>query len=104
MSRLWNTLVAWLKSKNITTHTIGVAAGLAMLAISDNAWGCRDLLLKLFHDHPSLGADIVLISGAFAAYKRSSSNAGAVAVAKVVMDSPNAPTSAAIDAANTATK
>lgn len=101
MKSNWQNFVAWLKSKNITTHTIGAFALSAGIAITDNAWGCRDFLLQLFRDHPKLGSDLVLIAGAIAAYKRSSSKAGTVANAQAILAKPDAPTATQVEAAST---
>ena len=91
---------AWMKGKNITTHSIAVFAGMASIVITANAYGSRDALLQLFHDHPKLGSDLVLLAGVIAAYKRSSSMAGTLANARAINDAPGTPTLAQIDAAD----
>ncbi len=91
-------LIAWAKSKNITAHSIAVAAiGLATLYTTDQDF--RDFILGLVKDHPKISADIALAVGMVLKYSHSSSAAGTVAKAEQVMASPNPPTPAAIEAA-----
>ena len=99
-----DTLIAWLKSKNSFTHSIGVLGGVVAVVLTDNAYGSRDALLQLFRNHPTLGSDLVILAGVIAAYKRSSSKAGTVAAAINIQAGPDAQTKVAIDAADTKTK
>lgn len=92
--------IAWLKSKNVTTHTVGaLCITLAGLITLDPQ--VRDFLLLLFKAHPALGSDIVLLAAIIAKYSHSSSPAGTLATARAIQSAPDAPTSAAVDAATT---
>jgi hypothetical protein len=98
-----NTIISWLKSKNITSHTVAVAAiFLATLISTDQQ--VRDFVLTIFKAHPSLGADIILLATVILKYTRSSSAAGTVAQAIVIESSPKPPTQADVNAADTTTK
>ena len=93
-------LLAWLRSKNITSHTVAVAAiTLAGLITKDEQF--RDFVLSLLKAHPSLGPDVVLLAGVILKYSHSSSPAGTVAAAQVIEATPDPPppTQAAVDAA-----
>lgn len=91
-------LIAWLKSKSVTSHS--VAAGAVFIAglISTDAQ-VRNIVLSFFEKHPAIGTDIVAIAGIILKYSHSSSPAGKVAAAQVIEASPNPPTQAAVDAA-----
>jgi hypothetical protein len=95
--------VAWLRSKNITTHTVAALALAAAGAITFDPQ-VQQILVALLKGHPTLVADIVLIAGVIAKYSQSSSPSGTLANARAVKDAPNAPTSAQVDAADTAIK
>ena len=93
-------LAAWFRSKNISSHTIAVAAvTLAGLITTDQQ--VRDFILSQFKAHPAIGSDIVLLAGVILKYARSSSDAGAVAHADAIKDKPDAPTASQVDAATT---
>jgi hypothetical protein len=94
----FDSLVAWLKSKNITAHSIAVGAiALATLYTTDQQ--VRDFVLALVKDHPKIAADISLAVAVILKYSHSSSDAGTVANAKVIEASPNPPTATAVEAA-----
>lgn len=100
-----NILLAWLKSKNVTSHTIAAAAiALATLITSDEQ--ARDFMLKLFVAHPSVVPDIMLIAGVILKYSHSSSPAGTIAKAQVIEATPipPPPTQAEVEAAKPTTK
>jgi len=93
-----NNLLAWLKSKNITAHSIAVAAvALATLYTTDEQF--RDFVISAFQNHPKIMADITFAVGIILKYSHSSSDAGSVAIAEKVLASPNPPTPAAVEAA-----
>ena len=90
-------LKAWAKSKNWTTHAvIGTAIGLAGVIAADPA--IQDWIKTTLAAHPQIASLIVLASLAVAKNSHSSSPAGTLATARVINDSPNAPTSAQVDA------
>lgn len=96
-------LLAWLRSKSFTSHS--VAAGAVFLAgLISTDQQVRDLMLTFFKSHPAIGTDIVALAAIVLKYSHSSSPAGAVAAAKVIEASPNAPTPAAVAAATPETK
>jgi hypothetical protein len=93
-----STLIAWLKSKNWTTHSIAAAAVFIAGLISTDAQ-VRNLVLSFFEKHPAIGTDVVALAAIILKYSRSSSKAGTVAIAQVIAASPDPPTQAAVDAA-----
>jgi hypothetical protein len=98
MNALIAQFVSWVKSKNITAHSVAVAAiAFATLYTSDEQF--RDLVLSLVGAHPKIIADIGLAVGIILKYTRSSSAAGTVSQARVIADSPNPPTKAEVNAA-----
>lgn len=99
-----NKIKAWLKSKNVTSHTIAVLALGAAGAVAKDQQ-VRDLLIKLFIHHPALVPDLVLLAGVVLRYSHSSSDAGKVAAAQVIEAKiqPPPPTQAEVDAANPTT-
>jgi hypothetical protein len=69
--------LAWLKSRNITSHTVAVALiALAGLITSDEQ--VRTFLLQSLSAHPKIAADIILAAGIILKYSRGSSPVGAV--------------------------
>jgi len=106
----WATVVAWLKSKNLTTHVVvGFLFSFAVAYTSSDA--LRQQIATVFIGYPivvtKLGiicGDIVILASIWAKISHSSSPAGTVANAEVIMSLPSAPTSAAIEAAKTTTK
>lgn len=93
-----DTIIAWVKSKNITAHSIAAAAiALAGLYSTDQQF--RDFILSLVQNHPKIAADITLAVGMILKYSHSSSAAGTVATAQTILASPKAPTPEAVEAA-----
>lgn len=91
-------LVAWLRSKNITAHSIAVGAiAFATLYTTDQQF--RDFILTLVKDHPKIAADLAMGVGIILKYSHSSSDAGTVANAQTIQESPNPPTATAVQAA-----
>jgi hypothetical protein len=100
-------LVAWAKSKNITTHTVGgfiVAFAVAYNSSSD----MRNYISTLFVGYPVVATKIAVLMTDIAAgvalwrnFSHSSSPAGTLATAREIHAQPDAPTSAQIDAAST---
>jgi hypothetical protein len=90
--------VAWFKGKNITAHSVAVAAiGFATLYSSDEQF--RDFVLLLVKNHPKIIADIGMAVTIILKYSHSSSAAGTVATAQKIESSPNPPTPAEVTAA-----
>ena len=99
-----NSFIAWFKSKNISTHTVGGAI-VAFAIAYDTTPALRDYIGTLFTGYPvvvtkigELAANIVAGVTLWRNYSHSSSTAGTLATARVINDSPNAPTSAQVDA------
>ena len=110
MSSLWNKFLAWLKSKNITTHTIGVAI-ITFAFTYDSSPELRNYIGTVFVGYPvvvtKLGilvANIVAGVTLWRNFSHSSSPAGILAKAQDIALTPNPPTQAAIDAAKPSTK
>jgi hypothetical protein len=94
-------LLAWLKSKNWSTHAIG--AGLVTIfTIISTSQQAQQFLVTMFQAHPVIASQIVLLATIVVTYKRSSSPAGTVAQSKAIMASDDPPTATEIKAANTA--
>ena len=89
---------AWLKSKNITTHTVAVAV-LAVATVISTDQQVRDWVLELFKAHPVIGTNLVALAGIILKYSHSSSAAGTMVQARAIQDKPDAPTASQIDAA-----
>ena len=98
-----NWIISWFRSKNLTAHSIAVA-GLFVATLITTDQTVRDFVLKMFHDHPDVGTYIVVLSGIVLKYTRSSSAAGTVAAAKIIIAQPDAPTHAEVEAASTQLK
>jgi|HubBroStandDraft_1064217.scaffolds.fasta_scaffold505971_2 hypothetical protein len=96
-----NAILAWIKSKNISTHVIIVfASGLACTVAADPA--LQAWIKTALPNHPTLTSFIVLASIAWAKQSHSSSPAGTVANAKAILAQPNAPSAAQVESATTA--
>jgi hypothetical protein len=95
-------IVAWLKSKNWTAHTVFALALPAAGIITFNPQA-QQLLVDLLKTHPAFAADIILLAGVIAKYSHSSSLAGTLATARNIEAATSIPT-AKIDAADTTTK
>ncbi len=108
MIRAWNKLVAWLRSKNITTHTVGgfiVAFSFAYTASP----ALRDYIGSLLVEYPVvvtkigvLAVDIVGGVTLWRNYSHSSSAAGLLANAREIVNNFNitTPTAAQVNAAD----
>ena len=91
-------LLAFFRSKNITSHTVAAAViTLAGLIMSDEQ--VRDFVLSTFQAHPKIGTSIVALAGIVLKYSHSSSSAGTIATAEKIVAAPNPPTPAEVDAA-----
>lgn len=95
-----NTILAWFKSKSISTHSFAVVAILIAGLITGDPQ-VRDFVTALFQAHPTLGADIVLLAALIAKYTQSSSPAGTIATARQIIAAPDTPTQKEVDAADT---
>ena len=95
-----NTIAAWFRSKNITTHTIAafLLAAAGLIATDQQV---QDFIVQLFKAHPALGSEIVAVALIIAKYSHSSSPAGAVAQSRAILANGNAPTTKQVDAADT---
>jgi hypothetical protein len=71
-----NSIVAWFKSKNITSHTI-VAFLIAGATLITSDEQVRSLLVSAFVHHPKIIANVILIAGIIMKYSRDSSSQGA---------------------------
>ena len=80
-----NWLIAWFKSKNITTHAIAAFCISAAVFITSDPQA-QQYLLELLKAHPALATDIVLMAGLIAKYSHSSSSAGTVANGKLTFN------------------
>jgi len=90
--------LAWLRSKNITSHSVAVAViSAATLIMGDES--VRDWVLASFSAHPKIGTAIISAAGIILKYSHSSSPAGTMAQARQVMSEPDAPTAKQVDAA-----
>lgn len=96
-------VIAWLRSKNITTHAVaGFLVVIATIITTDPQ--VQQLLIALLKAHPAIVADVVLVAGIIAKYSLSSSPAGTLATARDIKASPDTPTRAQVDAADTSIK
>lgn len=65
-----NGIIAWFKAQKISAHAIaGFGVSLAILISTDQA--VRDFVLGLFHDHPKIGSEIVILAGLILKYSSS---------------------------------
>ena len=92
------TIEAWAKSRNITSHAIA-AVIISAAALYTGDQQVRDFTIQLFHNHPTIPADLLALAGIIMKYSSAHSPAGVVAQAKAVMSSPNPPTIEAVKAA-----
>ena len=98
-------LKAWAKSKNITTHTIG-AAIITFAAAYDSSPALRSYIANVFVGYPMVVGKIGVLCANIGAgvalwlkFSHSSSAAGTVANANVILASPAPPSPAQISAA-----
>jgi hypothetical protein len=92
-----NALAAWLKSKNLTSHSIAAAA-IAIATLISTDQQVRDFLLSTFQAHPKIASSAFALAGIILKYSHSSSPAGTVATAQEIQTSPAALTQDAVDA------
>ena len=97
--------LAWLKSKNLTTHSVGLAI-IGFAVAYDSTPALQNYISSIFVGHEAVVTTLGKICTNIVAgvtlwrnYSHSTSPAGAVARAKSVLDSPDAPTAKAVDAA-----
>lgn len=70
-----NALLAWFKSRNITSHTVAVGiAGFFTLYSADQAF--RDVVLKLVEHHPEIAAALAAAVGIWTKYSGAHSAQG----------------------------
>jgi hypothetical protein len=70
------TIVAWLKSKNISSHTVAaLLISAAGLIVGDQQ--IRDFLVGALASHPKAASTIIALAGIILKYTRSSSSTGA---------------------------
>ena len=81
-------ILAWIRSKNVTAHSVA-AIGILIATVITSDQTVRDFVMQLFHNHPAMGTDILVLAGIILKYSHSSSAAGKVAVAKAILDSPD---------------
>ncbi len=94
------TLLAWLRSKNWTAHTVFVLAVTAAGIITGDP-DVQQLLVTLLKAHPVAASNIILLACVIAKYTHSSSPAGTMATARTIQAAPNTPTTAQVNAADT---
>lgn len=95
-----NQLLAWLKTKNITSHTIAAAlVAIATLISTDEQ--ARTLLETLLIKHPTIMPDIMLLAGVILKYSRDSSTRGAAL--NILADAGGTPPAASVNVAPPAT-
>lgn len=104
MASLWNKFQAFLASKGGFTHII-VVAFLTGMTLYGAVPAVTNLFNSIYALFPPWGHQLILaIVGVVAFYKTTSSKAGIVAKAQIIMESPNPPTPEQVSAANVATK
>lgn len=78
-----NTILSWLKSKNITSHSIVVAIiFMAGIVVEDQS--VRNFVLQLFQTHPKLGTMLLTLAGIVFKYSRSSTPTSVLEQASVI--------------------
>jgi len=107
MKNWFDWIIAWCKSRNITTHTIG--AGIVGFAvIYDSSPEARNYVGQFFTGYPvvvtrlgEICANICAGVALWRNYSHALSPAGIVATAKSIQAQPDAPTAAQVSAATT---
>jgi hypothetical protein len=94
-----NRIIAWFRSKNITAHTIAALLVSAATAVATDEQ-VRSFLVGAFQAHPKVASTIIALAGITLKYSHSSSAAGAIVAGRAALDSPSAPTSAQVAAAD----
>ena len=92
-------IVAWFKSKNISTHVV-IAGSIALAGIIATDPAIQDWIKTTLAAHPQIASLIVLASLAVAKNSHSSSAAGTLATARAITAAPDAPTASQVDAAS----
>jgi hypothetical protein len=100
MNKLWTWFVALAKSRNWSTHAV-IAAAVTVAGIIAADPAMQQWIRSVFAAHPELGSGIVLIALAIAKAWPTRSDAGVLAAARTINTSPNVPTSADVNAADT---
>jgi hypothetical protein len=95
-----NALVAWLRSKNWSTHAIVVSLGSFAVFITSDPQA-QQFLVSMLKAHPAIATQIIVLAGIITTYKRSSSPAGTVAQGIIVAAGTNPPTAAQVNATTT---
>lgn len=73
--------LAWLKSKNITSHTVVVAIVFLATALVEDQQ-VRDFFISMFQTHPKIVAVVISLAGIIFKYSRSSAPPPVDAAAK----------------------
>jgi hypothetical protein len=95
-----NNLIAWFKAQHWSTHAILLAFGTAATIIYTDP-SAKQLVLTFFKNNPDLGTTIITLAGFYVTLKSPHSDAGTLAKANAILDKPDAPTAAQVDAATT---
>jgi fructose-1-phosphate kinase PfkB-like protein len=105
----WTQFCTWIKSKNITTHSVGAALLAFAIAYTESSW-LRGQIGILFVGHPVIitklgiiAGDTVIVAGIWAKFSHSSSPAGVVEAARSAA-AKDASTTVQADAADTSAK
>jgi hypothetical protein len=101
MNTIIANIQAWFASRGGFSH---VVAGLFLLAVGAFARvpAFHDLCMHVYRTLPAWAEEcVVAVAGIYAWYHASHSDAGTLAVARVINSQPNAPTAAQVDAAST---
>lgn len=80
---MWNQIIAWLKSKNITSHA--VVAGIVVLATAlTTDTQVRDFFIEQFQSHPKIVAFVISLAGIIFKYSTSRTSEAVVKDAVVI--------------------
>ena len=104
---IWDSFIAYVKSKNKTTHAFGAFIVSAAFAYTTSP-ALRDYIGTLLVGYPVIVTKIGVLAIDISAgvtlwrnYSHSSSPAGTLATAREIKSRPDAPTAAQVDAATT---
>ena len=107
MNNIIAKILAWFKSKNLTTHTVWIGL-LGFAALYDSSSAFRDQISTLFFGYPiivtKIGyvcSNLLILSAIWAKVSHSSSPAGIVGAAQAIQASEKPETQAQVDAADT---
>jgi hypothetical protein len=71
-----NSILAWIKSKNLSSHTVLIGAtSLAVLISTDQQ--VQTLIVSTLKSHPALASDIILLATVLAKFSHSTKQADA---------------------------